>query len=284
MRVSGSDRTRCLVPVDPHGDECPLFLTHGADGGVDFVRAIARRLPANRPVLGIQMEGYASRPPPARSIEALAGLYVRELLEVRPMGPYILGGYSIGGVLAFEMVRQLESVGHSVSLVVLIDAKYPPGEDYPGKGGMPEVNAKRPPRPWLERVWRRRVSSPVKQVIVSACVLFGWRLPRFWRIRTRYFWRMLVVSRDAYRPRAIHAPMLLIASDGTTPIHEATWAPLSKQGCRTVEIAAEHLELVREPYLSELAFHVQKALVDHAPDDGPPPERSAPVTDARPGL
>lgn len=251
---------RCVVPVDPSGRAVPLFLVHGADGGVDYARALAGYLPAHFPVWGVQMEGYEGAPPPPRTIAELAARYVAEATSVHPDGPYVVVGYSIGGALAFEMVRQLEQQGRRVALSVIIDSRFPPREGE--VGSTPAVAAlPRPPRPPLQRLWRRFVSSPVKRSITRSCVRFGRPLPALWGIRTRYFWRMLASSRDAWRPGPVDAPVLVVGAEGTASAHRTTWAPLSRSRSRVVEMPVGHLEMIREPFVQELAHHLEASLV-----------------------
>ena len=256
MPSSAPDRTACVVPVDPGRAGPSIFMVHGADGGVDYARALARHLPAGFDVWGVRMEGYESAPPPPRTLPELAGRYVRELKAVQPEGPYLLAGYSIGGTLAFEMARQLEEQDGVVALVVLVDSRFPPRPD-DGQGPPAVAALPRPKRPLHQRLWRRWIRQPVKSGVASLCIRLGWPLPGFWGIRTRYYWRMLATSRDAYQPSPIDARILVVGADGTTSVHRDTWAALSRAGGEVTEIPVGHLELVMEPWVQELAHHVR---------------------------
>ncbi len=105
-----------LVELAP-GEGRPLFLVHPVGGEVLCYVPLARRL--DRPVYGLQA------PEEALPLEAMADLYLRHVREVQPEGPYTLGGWSMGGVVAFEMARQLEVRGETVEEVVLIDSPAP---------------------------------------------------------------------------------------------------------------------------------------------------------------
>lgn len=261
---------QCVVPVDPSGDGPSLFLVHGADGGVDYARAVAKYLPGRFSIWGVQMEGYLGAPPPNRSIPELAALYVREVLDTEPSNGIIIVGYSIGGTLAFEMTRQLEAAGTDVALLALIDSRFPPRAEDAGKP--PAVAAlPRPVPPLPKRLWRRMVTTPFKRTVTDFCVRTGTRLPRFMGIRTRYFWRMLATSRDAYTPGPIAAPMLVLAADGTAEAHEDTWLTLAAGGGQVTEIHTDHLDLIREPYVQELSHNLHQTVVwalEHAESDG----------------
>jgi len=235
-------------------------MVHGADGGIDYAHAVARYLPGRFRIWGIRMEGYDSAPPPTRTIPELASRYVEELLDTDPEGGTVIVGYSIGGTLAFEMVRQLEAAGYPVALLALIDSRFPPR---PEDEGSPTAVAALPraPQPLLKRLWRRWISLPIKRSVTNLCVRTGRRLPRFWGIRTRYFWRMLAASRDAYRPRPVAATMLVLAAEGTSKTHENTWIGLASGDGEVVEIPTDHLDMIREPHVQELSHVLHQTVV-----------------------
>jgi thioesterase domain-containing protein/acyl carrier protein len=93
------------------GSQPPLFLIHAGGGYVFFYRALVSRLDKNRPVYGIRAETKdddLGRPlEQSESIEELASRYIDEIKQIQPQGPYSLGGGCLGGVIAFEMARQL---------------------------------------------------------------------------------------------------------------------------------------------------------------------------------
>jgi thioesterase domain-containing protein len=73
-------------------------------------------------VVGLRAHGLAAGETPLRDVSALAELYLREVVAGQPAGPYLLGGWSFGGVVAFEMARRLRARGQNVSLVALLDS------------------------------------------------------------------------------------------------------------------------------------------------------------------
>jgi thioesterase domain-containing protein len=113
-----------LVPISTTGDKQPIFVAHGAGGNVLFLWTLARALGGSRPVYGFQARGVDGSDMPDMSIEAMAERYVAEL-TVAHDGPYIIGGYSGGGIVAFEIVRQLLLAGRTVDRLVLFDSPLP---------------------------------------------------------------------------------------------------------------------------------------------------------------
>ena len=110
----------CLQPGRDGGR--PLFLVHGAGGNALIFSELSASLSPMQPVYGLQSPGFDGGAPFKGSIEALAALYVTRVRQIQAVGPYQLGGWSFGGVVAFEMARQLTAMGHTVNDVALLDA------------------------------------------------------------------------------------------------------------------------------------------------------------------
>ena len=117
---------RALVQIKD-GVGVPFFCVHGAGGNVLNFRDLSLALPADRPFYGLQAHGVDGITPLLPSIEAMAQAYLTEVREARPHGPYLLGGYSGGGVVAFEMARRLTADGEDVALLSLFDTRHPQG-------------------------------------------------------------------------------------------------------------------------------------------------------------
>ncbi len=107
------------------GQKQPFFLVAGMFGNVLNLRHLAHLLGADRPFYGLQARGLYGDQEPHRSIEDAARDYIAELREVQPEGPYMLGGFSGGGITAYEMARQLEAEGEQINLIVLLDTPLP---------------------------------------------------------------------------------------------------------------------------------------------------------------
>ena len=118
----GKVSEQSLVSIQPEGSRPPLFLVHSASGNVMSYVALARRLGREQPVYGLQSRGLDPDRKPTARVEDMASEYLEELIAVQPDGPYFLGGWSMGGVIAFEMARQLTAQGKRVAPLVLIDS------------------------------------------------------------------------------------------------------------------------------------------------------------------
>ncbi len=118
-----------LVPIQPHGSEQPFFCVHAVSGNVLCYRALARRLGAQQPFYALQARGLDDEQEPQTQVETMAADYLEAVRTIQSHGPYLLGGWSMGGLIALEMARQLEAQGEEVRLVALFDTKAPDGEE-----------------------------------------------------------------------------------------------------------------------------------------------------------
>jgi amino acid adenylation domain-containing protein len=115
-----------LVMIQGGGTRPPFFCVHAAGGNVLEYYDLARQLGPDQPFYGLQSKGLNGKEEPLPNITDMAAHYIREMREVQPEGPYLIGGRSLGGTIAFEMAGQLEAAGEEVALLALLDV-YPAG-------------------------------------------------------------------------------------------------------------------------------------------------------------
>lgn len=126
IETSSGPLAETTVAIQPKGDLPPLFAVHGGDGGILFYGDLAKRLGKERPFYAIEAPALtATSPIPDESVEETASRYLEELRKVQPAGPYYLCGYSFGGVVAYDMARQLLDAGERVEFLGLIDTENP---------------------------------------------------------------------------------------------------------------------------------------------------------------
>ncbi len=109
-----------LVHFNNIYDGRPVFWLHGGVGGVESYKGVAKK--SSRPFYGIEARGWMTEREPLHGIQAMAAYYTHIIQTVQPEGPYDLGGYSLGGVLANEVARQLQEMGQSINTIVMLDA------------------------------------------------------------------------------------------------------------------------------------------------------------------
>jgi amino acid adenylation domain-containing protein len=113
-----------LLPLRSGTGGAPVFVVHPAVGLSWCYAALARKLPPDCAVYGLQARGIGATGHLPRSVAAMARDYVRHVRRVRPHGPYRLLGWSFGGNVAHEMAVQLRDAGEPVSLLAMLDS-YP---------------------------------------------------------------------------------------------------------------------------------------------------------------
>ena len=109
-----------IVRVQPKGTRPPLFCVHGHGGEPFYCWELSRALGADQPVYGLRSQGFCGGPI-LNSVPEMAANYVRAIRDVAPTGPYLLGGYCVGGMIAYEMARILKEQGQEVELVALFN-------------------------------------------------------------------------------------------------------------------------------------------------------------------
>ena len=113
-----------VVPLQPEGQDPPLFLLPGAIGSVLYLQPLGQALGNTRPVLALPSPGLDGQPP-LNSVAELATHHLRALRHHQPRGPYHLADHSSGGRVAFELARQLEQEGERVACLVILDSTAP---------------------------------------------------------------------------------------------------------------------------------------------------------------
>jgi amino acid adenylation domain-containing protein len=113
-----------LVAVQPKGSRPPVFCIHSHTGDVLYCEYISQGAGSDQPIYGLQALGAVGRDP-HRSIEEMAAHYVVELRTVKVHGPYHLFGFCFGGMVAFEMARQLNEQGERVGFLGVYNSPAP---------------------------------------------------------------------------------------------------------------------------------------------------------------
>ncbi len=120
-RETSTSRWSPLVGIQPAGSRPSFFCVHGAGGNVLIYRELSQHLGLDQPFYGLQSPGLDGSRPPLTRIEDMAALYVKEIRRLQPHGPYFLGGYCMGGTIAYEMAQQFLAQGEKVALLALFD-------------------------------------------------------------------------------------------------------------------------------------------------------------------
>ncbi|MFK7734715.1 MAG: amino acid adenylation domain-containing protein [Pirellulaceae bacterium] len=123
----GTNYHPLIAPLRATGNVAPLFMVHPPGGIVVCYRELMNCLPESQPVFGIRSRGLHGKEDLPSSLEAMAAEYIEAIRSVQPDGPFVLGGWSLGGLVAYEMAQQLTASGESVQSLLLLDTSIPDG-------------------------------------------------------------------------------------------------------------------------------------------------------------
>jgi amino acid adenylation domain-containing protein len=250
-----------LVPEAEAGPGRPLFLVHPAGGDVHCYRDLARRLGPERPVYGLASP-LLSAEDGIPNLEQRAAVFVEAMIGAQPEGPYAVGGWSLGGVIAWEIVQQLEQRGKTVELLVLLDSHAPDPES--PRADQAEILANlaaglpaSPGHPAITAEALRRLPEPERLRVVFAAARQAGALPE--GLGEEQAGALLrageaeVDAMRAYQPQPYAGPVLLVRAARGGGAADLGWGALAEAGLETVALDANHSGLLVEPALTELA-------------------------------
>lgn len=158
-----------IIPLQLIGNKKPLFLIHPI-GGTIFCYLPLKNYIKDRPIYGIEDPGINTDAVEFNSLEELASYYIEGIKQIQPQGPYLLGGASLGGLIAIEIANQLNIRGESIEFIGLFDswASYPEAtnqKDWFEKHMQEQHDQMNnqliqagldPKNPWLNLQWKRK--------------------------------------------------------------------------------------------------------------------------------
>lgn len=240
-----------LVPMQPKGSKPPFFCVHGVGGNVVGFHELSQKMKPDYPFYGLQSLGLDGKHACHTRIEEMAGHYLDEIRTVQAGGPYHLGGFSLGGLVAYEMARQLLARGEQVELLVLFDT-------YAGK---PKSVNRSLMNVLLRPTWGQIAQLPLVLRKKIRRTFFMWRLPE----DLKNVMRTNAAAADQYQLQAYPGKATLLRADDSWRVsHDAYvgWQQLVAT-LEIVEIEGAHMDILREPYVSRIAEFL-KDRMDHA--------------------
>ncbi len=270
-----------LVPMQSgsgsKGDKLPFFLVAGMFGNVLNLRHLAELVGSDRPFYGLQARGLYGDHQPHETFEEMARDYIAELRTVQPHGPYLLGGFSGGGITAYEMARQLAAEGESVPLIVMLDTPLPKDDPLTlrDKLAIHQQNwGKQGPRYALEwwkakQSWKKhlaeREEKRKRQVTTGSGHDFHSHVieAAFYGAVARYDLQAMPLHIALFRPRLrpTHqlGPGRAINADRRRIYHDNGWAPFVRR-VEVFEMPGDHDSMVLEPNVRVLAARMRDSL------------------------
>jgi thioesterase domain-containing protein len=246
-----------LVPLRPQGSKPPLFLIHPIEGTLTGYAAIVPLLGSEQPVWGLRAAGHREGATPTRTIEEMAARYLDALRAVQPAGPYFLGGWSMGGIIAYEMARQLLSRGERVAFLAVID-QAPVGRP---DGGLGE-QLRKLALPW-ETLLDTASEAPLTALLRQAAPLLPPGVDKFLPPQQFRVYLRNALAIDRYAPTPAPLQLWLYRADSSVVADDDPtlgWAAIARAGVEVRTLSGDHHSLMRPPHVAALADAIRSDL------------------------
>ncbi|MFP4437568.1 MAG: type I polyketide synthase [Chloroflexaceae bacterium] len=262
-----------LIKLKPGNDAVrPLFLVHPIEGHVFFYQDLAQALNADRPVYAFQSPGLADAAEPVNQIETMAQHYLEGLRAVQPEGPYLLGGASFGGLVAFEMARQLRALNQSVDRLFLIDtpAVGQPLFDLEDDAAilafvgsrLLQLNGNGVSAHELRTIPAEEQIAYLLQRVENGHAR-GFTLPQLEQLL-----RVIKANREAllnYAPQPYPGRIIFFRAQETgsnaLPVRpEHFWLDLAAAGIEINPVPGNHFTMNQQPHVQQIAVHLERSL------------------------
>ncbi|MDB4948389.1 MAG: tycC3 [Gemmatimonadetes bacterium] len=278
-RAGGEGPAPTLVALHAGGTRPPLFFVHPAGGTVFRYTDLARALGPDQPFYGIQARGVSDGAPPIDRMDEMVDHYAAAIRAAFPSGPYLVGGWSAGGPIAFALAARLREMGHDAPLAIVLDAIAPGHGDGPppfddvalylrfaydlvgvDEAAAAGLEAQLRARPAEEReaamgAWLGRGEASVPAGVAAQ---IG---------RTVRVWAAIDRILDQSRLPRFDGGVLLIESELGSPGHErpadglaAGWAPHVGGRLEMRTVPGSHATFVLEPWVQEIAREISRAV------------------------
>ena len=278
-----------LVPIQPEGSRPALYFVHAHGGNVVGYRDLVRHLGPDQPFYGLQAKGLDGLSVETRRIEQIAADYVKEILRHQPTGPYYIGGWCFGSVVAFEMGRQLARKGMEVPLVIMVEARHP-GYPTPRTGlawARPvfrlvdrldfEAQRLREVKPGSRLQHLRERSRRTLAILQQKLRFLGTSLARLGIVKASASASasgsdeaLENVHREAlvhYRPKPYSGPVMILRARqqprGIEPDRHLGWARLLQGNVTVSDVPGYPVGLLSEPRVRFVATLLRKGLASH---------------------
>lgn len=256
-----------LLPIQPLGSQLPFFCI----GAGPFFRPLARHLAHfGHPLFGVELSDRHQIPPPYR-MDTIAGYLVRAIRARQPNGPYLIGGWCLHGIVAYEVACQLRQQGDDVEMLILFDTPHP--SYWQGRSFEPErvkyhlarIFQLRPKAAW--NYARLRLQAARFRIRTR---IWKWAY-RIGRSRGTHVWswlrdsqQMMVYASSQYTPEAVPGVVCLVRGTDRLPGFETDpafgWSELLGERLRIEEVQGNHYTMFQEPNVATLAQRLANCL------------------------
>ena len=255
-----------------------LFIAHSLAGTVFELWSLAREMACDCAVYGIQARGLREGEVFNDSVEDMAVDYIEQIRSVQPNGPYALAGFSLGGLIAFEMAQQLLRCGEKVELLALVDSHVDEQcLTFPAWLAQQRSRVALELREIRARSWRKRVNyilSKATQIADRLRIIAG-KAPKRSGLDEQTFGELtlppnlrriivgLRVAMAAYRPKPYPGKVMFFQSTIRNPRWAnplGVWKRVCQGGLEVVVVAGAHNDLLLPPMVAYVARALDRLL------------------------
>ena len=254
-----------LVSIQPKGTKSPLFFVHPVGGMVLCYFDLAQQLGTDRPFYGLQ----AANLDKINRVEEMAQYYVEAIQTQQPQGPYLLGGWSFGGLIAYEMAQHLQQQGQTVAFVGLVDT-------YVLKNEPVEFDNPLNLLADLFNIDLPAFEIDISQLSQEQQFILAFETAQKMNLITddfdveqaNYFWRVYqknINALNAYQPQPYAGQVTLFQATGENLTQDMIdnlnkWSDLATGGINVYSVPSNHYTIVRPPFVTDLASCIKQCL------------------------
>ena len=266
-----------LSALHKSGSKTPIFCIHGGDGGTLIYRQLAEGLDQDRPFYTLEAPALSGEGHIAPTIEETAKTYIEQILTVQSKGPYLIGGYCFGGIVAYEIAQQLKKAGEEIESLYLFDT------DNPSVAPRYLSLSERASRQWSEnsdKSWGSRVgklSDRFREGIVNklktsgakaaATVVTTTGMDAGAKLQTVIVREAHLKAMRRYTPKAYDGNVVLFTAedqgDGVIYPPHLGWEGYVHGELEVLPIPGEHITIFEEPHVRTLSQKLKNALTNH---------------------
>jgi amino acid adenylation domain-containing protein len=271
LRQGRSREQRVVLPMQRKGNKPPLFLVHPASGNVLCYYDLARELGVGQPVYGLQ----ASNREEGEIVDlyTMAARYIQEVRKTQPEGPYHLGGWSLGGAIAFEMAAQLARAGADVAPVLLIDcsaATEPATEELGDDDALLLEALAAEGLPLHPEAVTGEIPDGLFAQALALAQREG-RLPPGTTLadfhRQFDLYRHNLIAGRNYVPQPGPMELVLFRTPALDLPPDRGWSRVTPRHLRVIDIPGDHYTVVRPPHVAALAREIRAVLDNEEKSD-----------------
>jgi len=284
MKNSPPDNLQATVLMQPgtsSGDLPPLFFVHVLGTGLKFCRPMAKHLDSNLPIYAMSVQLLQDSPLKENTIEELAAFYIQEVRKISPEGPYLFVGISFGGMVIYEMARQLTAANGDVRLVALMDT-IPPWAftklDSPDRLKAHGHHLRKEGLSYITRKIGERLTHERESITIKLKNLQDSLKYRYYQ-KTGQPQQMPVEVKEfaareendqacaRYSPAPYHGKITLFRSlERSNSVSVVTdpalgWSKFALGGVDIIDCPSDHLGMLDEPYVRTVAEQLSQSIV-----------------------